>query len=240
MQMADGSLMQRNAGTPQGGVISPVLSNLYLHYVFDKWMKTNYPKLAWCRYADDGLVHCHSEQEAITMLQELKKRFTECGLTLHPDKTKIVYCKDDRRKEEYSNISFDFLGYTFKARRVKGRTNKFFMGFNPAVSKAAKKAMRNKTRSFRWQRRTDLSLGQIAAIFNPVLSGWINYYGRYYGSELEDIWRHFNCVLVKWATRKYKRLRKCRIRSVKYLERIRQEHPHIFSHWKTGMGSAFA
>ena len=95
--MPDGSTIQRNKGTPQGGVISPVLSNLFLHYVFDKWMQHNHPETPWCRYADDGLVHCKTEEQALAMLNQLAQRFNQCGLELHPDKTKVVYCKDKNR-----------------------------------------------------------------------------------------------------------------------------------------------
>jgi RNA-directed DNA polymerase len=125
-QMEDGRIIERQSGTPQGGVISPVLSNLFLHYVFDKWMDRNFPENPWARYADDGVAHCRTKTEAENLLERLHDRFNECGLELHPDKTRIVYCKDDDRRGEYPEIKFDFLGYTFRPRRSKNRYGKFF------------------------------------------------------------------------------------------------------------------
>ena len=157
MQMPDGSLVERPKGTPQGGVISPVLSNLFLHYVFDSWMSRNRATMPWCRYADDGLVHCQTEQQAQNLLKALKERFEQCGLELHPKKTKIVYCKDGSRKGTYSEMEFTFLGYTFRRRLVKSsKLNRRFVGFTPAVSGCAQKAMRAKTRQAGFRNRTEL------------------------------------------------------------------------------------
>lgn len=153
MQQPDGQLIERDKGTPQGGVISPVLSNLFLHYVFDSWMVRYNPNIPWCRYADDGLAHCQTESQAKNLLVSLDKRFEECGLELHPDKTKIVYCKDGKRREDYPSTEFNFLGYTFKRRSVKNKkSNQLFLGFNPALSKESAKSMRVKTRQRRFYR----------------------------------------------------------------------------------------
>jgi len=147
MQLPDGSLQEKTRGVMQGGVISPVLSNLFLHYVFDVWMQKNHSGVPWCRYADDGLAHCETEREANQLLVELTNRFKECRLEMHPDKTKIVYCKDGSRRKDYPNTSFDFLGYTFRARLCKNtKRNSMFMNFTPAVSKAAIKSMRAKNK----------------------------------------------------------------------------------------------
>lgn len=241
MQMPDGSKVERISGTAQGGVISPVLSNLFLHYAFDKWMQLHYPLMPWCRYADDGLVHCKTEQQAKEMLEVLIKRFAECGLQLHPDKTRIVYCKDSKRRMKHSLTSFDFLGYTFRPRAAKNsKTKKLFTSFSPAVSNKAKQSMRDKTKRQRWHLRSDLSLEEIADQFNPVLQGWINYYGRYNRSELHSIGRHFNAVLVKWAMRKYKKLRTSFVDSVHYLEQTVKHQPNLFAHWRVGMKYMFA
>src|SRR5690606_9678868 len=171
------TLVERTKGTPQGGVISPILSNLFLHYVFDTWMAKHHSTTLWCRYADDGLIHCRTELEAQKILLELKGRFKVCKLELHPKKTKIVYCKDGSRRDQYLQTQFDFLGFTFCRRQVKSRQGKIFLGFMPAVSKLAQKSMRAKTRKQGIRNRTDLSLKEIADMYNPVLRGWIGYYG---------------------------------------------------------------
>lgn len=241
MQQTDGSIVARNCGVPQGGVISPVLSNLFLHYVFDQWMQRHHSIIPWCRYADDGLLHCETEQQAQQMLEELKQRFRECGLELHPDKTKIVYCKDGSRKKKYPSKSFDFLGYTFRGRRCKNnKRNSIFMNFTPAISKVAMKSMRAKVRKDNVRNRADLGLNQIAKWYNPILQGWLNYYGRYSRSAMYPVLRHFNQTLVSWARKKYLKLRRHKIRAAIFLEGIAEKQPSLFVHWRKGMIGAFA
>jgi len=241
MQMPDGTLQEKTRGVMQGGVISPVLSNLFLHYVFDVWMKKHHPNTPWCRYADDGLAHCETEEEAKQLLAELTDRFKECGLELHPNKTKIVYCKDGSRRKDYPNKSFDFLGYTFRARPCKNtKRDSMFMNFTPAVSKQALKSMRANTRKYDLRNRTDLSLSDIARWYNPILQGWLNYYGKYSRSSLYPVLRHFNKTLVAWAMRKYKPFRKRKTKASIFMERISREQPHLFAHWRAGMVGAFA
>ena len=241
MQHTDGTVVQRTRGTPQGGVVSPLLANLFLHYAFDKWLQKHHPNKPWCRYADDGLVHCRSEAQAHYMLKVLRQRFEECGLELHPEKTKIVYCKDDRRTGNYHNTTFDFLGYTFRRRSCKdARANRMFLGFAPAVSANALKEMRRKIRKTRIRSRTDLSLNEIADWINPVIRGWLSYYGAFYRSEMYRLIRHVNKTLVRWAMRKYKSLRFSKHRAVALLERIAQQQPGLFVHWQKGMKGAFA
>jgi hypothetical protein len=189
MVMPDGTLKARDKGTPQGGVVSPILSNLFLHYVFDKWMEINHKANPWCRYADDGLVHCRTYSEAQTLLELIDRRFKECGLEIHPEKTKIVYCKDESRKEDYPINEFTFLGYTFCRRTAKNQyTQEMFNSFLPAVSKKALKAMRQEIR-LRWKLhlRSDLSLEELAEKYNPVIRGWIQYYGKFYKTELIEV-----------------------------------------------------
>lgn len=241
MQHLDGSEVARTCGTPQGGVISPVLSNLFMHYVYDKWMQHNHPTVPWCRYADDGLAHCKTEAQAQQLLCDLKQRLTECGLQMHPDKTKIVYCKDGCRKGHYPNTSFDFLGYTFRSRLVKNsRRNSVFVGFTPAASKAALKSMRATTKKLNWRNRTDLSLNDIAKDFNPVIRGWLNYYGRYQKSGLRSVWRHLNKTLVDWAMKKHKYFRGHKTRATQFLEKIAETGRSLFVHWRLGMQNEFA
>jgi RNA-directed DNA polymerase len=241
LQRADGRRVQRSRGTPQGGVVSPVLSNLFLHYTFDVWMRKHYPDNPWCRYADDGLVHCRTEQEAQTIKAALEARFAQCALRMHPDKTKIVYCKDGCRKQKYPNTQFDFLGYTFRPRVVKNRKrNSIFVSFTPAVSNAALKKMRETTRKLNYRNRTELSLADIARFHNPILRGWLEYYGRYCLSAMYPVLRHFNKTLVAWAMRKYRRLKGHRTRASRFLERISEKQPSLFVHWQRGMVGAFA
>jgi RNA-directed DNA polymerase len=241
LQLVDGTIVERQRGTPQGGVVSPVLSNLFLHYVFDVWMGRSFPGVLWCRYADDGLVHCKTEQEAQAIKAKLMVRFAECGLEMHPTKTKIVYCKDGSRKGKYPNTKFDFLGYTFCRRPAKNRKrNTMFSNFSPAVSKSALNAMRAETRRRDIRNRTDLSLVEISQVYNPILRGWLQYYGRYYPSALYPMLRHFNLSLVAWAMRKYKRLKGRKTRAAIFLEKIVEREPQLFVHWKRGMTGAFA
>ena len=170
----NGTKAERQRGTPQGGVISPILSNLFLHYTIDLWMTRTHPDLPWCRYADDGLVHCRSEQEAQALKVELQARLAECRLELHPTKTKVVYCKDRSRRGAYPNVQFDFLEYCFRSRRVKrSRDNTLFCGFNPAVSPSARKAMRATIQNLGIRHQTQLSLADVARRINPLLRGWI-------------------------------------------------------------------
>ncbi len=222
-------------------LFSPVLANLFLHYAFDVWMKRTYPRLPWCRYADDGLVHCRSEQEAQAVKAALSARLKQCGLEMHPDKTKIVYCKDGSRKGKYPNTKFDFLGYTFRPRVVKNRkSNRIFVSFTPAVSKAAVKEMQEKTRKLNYRNRTELSLEDISRLHNPVLRGWMEYYGRYAPSAMYPVLRHFNKTLVAWAMRKYKRLKGHKRRAGLFVEAIAKRQPGLFVHWRRGMTGGFA
>jgi RNA-directed DNA polymerase len=241
LQLADGTRVERTRGTPQGGVISPVLANLFMHYVFDVWMKRTFPQLPWCRYADDGLVHCRTEQEAEAVKRALQVRLEQCGLEMHPAKTKIVYCKDGSRKRKYPNTKFDFLGYTFRPRIAKNhKRNSLFVNFTPAVSAAAVKTMRQTTRKLNYRNRTELSLADISRMYNPVLRGWLEYYGRFSPSAMYPVLRRFNITLVAWAMRKYRRLKGHKTRACLFLESIAKRQPHLFVHWQRGMVGAFA
>jgi len=199
VQLQDGSLAARDKGTPQGGVVSPLMSNLFLHYVFDRWMQTHYPEVPFERYADDGICHCKTLAQAQQLRAALEARFAECHLELHPQKTRVVYCKDDDRRGTYPEHSFDFLGYTFRPRRSKNRWGKFFISFTPAVSNKAAKAMRRTLRSWALHNRSDKSLEDLARMFNPVIQGWINYFASFYKSALYPTLRHVDRVLARWA-----------------------------------------
>src|SRR3954447_2973186 len=179
LQTADGTLVERHKGTPQGGVISPVLSNLFMHYAFDVWITRTHPDLPWCRYADDGVVHCRTERDALALRAALAARLEKCGLQMHPDKTRIVYCKDGSRTGRYPRTQFNFLGYTFRPRLVKNsKRNSLFVSFTPAASAQACTTMRRTPRRWNLRNRTDLDLPAIATLYNPILRGWVLYYGR--------------------------------------------------------------
>jgi RNA-directed DNA polymerase len=230
IKLEDGTLVEREKGTPQGGVASPLLANIFLHLAFDEWMRSKHPEAPFERYADDIVVHCKKEEQAQQLLKAIEKRLAQCKLELHPEKTKIVYCKDDDRRGTYANEKFDFLGYTFRARRSKNRW-KYFINFSPAVSNKAAKKMRQEMRRWRLNLRSDKALDDLARMWNPVIRGWIHYYGRYYRSALNPVFRHLNTYLVRWASRKYKRLRRHRRRAEYWLGQIAVRDPRLFAHW---------
>lgn len=240
LQLADGTTVERDRGTPQGGVVSPVLSNLFLHYTFDAWMTRKFPDLPWCRYADDGLVHCRTEAEALAVKAALQARLAACGLEMHPDKTKIVYCRDSNRTDAYPNTKFDFLGYEFRARGAKARVrNVIFASFSPAVSAKSLKSMRARTRALNLRNQTHLTLEEVANIYNPILRGWIAYYGQFYPSAMWPIYRHADLMIRSWMMRKYKKLRKRKVRASIFLGRIARASPTLFAHWRFGGIGAF-
>jgi len=241
LQHVDGTLLERTQGTPQGGVVSPILANLFLHYTFDVWMTKMFPANPWCRYADDGLVHCRTESQALAIESALDERFAECHLEMHPEKTKIAYCKDSSRRKDYPITEFDFLGYTFRPRKALNRKRKsLFINFTPAVSNNAVKAMRHRTRKLNYRNRTELSLAEISQYYNPVLRGWLTYYGKFSRSAMYPVFRHFNKTLVAWAMKKYKKLKGHKIRAARFIEQIARREPHLFVHWQNGMIGAFA
>ncbi len=205
--LEDGSLAVRERGTPQGGVISPLLSNLFLHYVFDVWLERGFPGVLFERYADDIICHCRSEHEAAKLRKVLERRFLQCGLELHAEKTKVVYCKDTNRKRNHAIQQFDFLGYCFRPRKAKWPNGSYGTSFLPAASPKALKAIRKTVRGWGLQRRSDKALDDLARMFNPYIRGWINYYGHFYQSALYPTLRRIDEALINWARRKFKRLR---------------------------------
>lgn len=231
-QLADGTQVLREKGTPQGGVISPLLANLFMHHAFDEWMKRNHPDNPFERYADDVVVHCNTEAEAKELLEAIRERLKQCKLELHPDKTKIVYCKDDNRKGDYVNEKFDFLGYTFQVRRSQSRRGGLFMNFLPAISDKATKRVREEVRKWNIHRRTDMSLEELAAVSNLMIRGWVNHYGKFYRSKLDDVLKCIDLDLAKWAQRKYKKLRGSIGRAIVWVKKIRKRDPELFAHWK--------
>lgn len=237
MQRPDGTLEQRTKGTPQGGVISPLLANLFLHYAFDRWMQLHHPAVPFERYADDVVVHCRSEREAGDVLEAIRRRLAVCGLELHPTKTRIVYCKDDGRPGEYEHTSFDFLTYTFQPRLARNRRGKGFVGFLPAISSKAAKAIRQEIREWRLASRTQASLLDLARLTNPSIRGWMNYFGQFYRSACVRVLQYFTASLARWARGKFKGLRGRRGASLRWVARVRSRHPTMFAHWSVGRRS---
>lgn len=225
-----GTVQRREKGTPQGGVISPLLANLFLHYAFDGWMKRHHPEVLFERYADDIICHCDSQAQAQALRAELQTRLAECGLQLHPEKTKIVHCADSHRPDEGRPCRFDFLGFTFKPRSAGGRGG-VFTTFSPAVSDKALTAMRQTVRSWSLSRRGSQSLGQLRAEIAPKVRGWVNYYGAYRPSTLYRALRVLDEHLVIWARRKYKRMQKHRNRAWEWLKGLQFREPRLFPHW---------
>jgi RNA-directed DNA polymerase len=234
MQNRDGSLRKRDRGTPQGGVISPLLANLFLHYAFDRWVSAQFPKIPFCRYADDGLIHCRSLRQAHYLQARLADRLKECGLELHPDKTKVVYCRDVHRQQEYETIQFDFLGYTFRPRRSKDRYGRIFVNFTPAISRRAAKALRQEIRGWRLQLKSDKSIEDLSRMFGAVIRGWINYYCRFHPSAFKPVADRLNMSLARWAMRKFKKLRGHQRRAMHWIGRIAGRRPGMFPHWQKG------
>ena len=236
VQRPDGSLQERTKGSPQGAVVSPLLANLFLHHAFDTWMSRNHPDIPFERYADDVIVHAKSKAQAEQLLEAIRERLAECGLELHPEKTKIVYCQDSSRKGQHEPIKFDFLGYTFRPRRAKSNRGKFFVGFLPGVSNKAGKSIRATIRNGRLAaKRSNQSLEDLARLVNPSVRGWVDYYGRFYWSALPPVLRHLERALVRWARRKYKRFRRHKTRAIHWLARIARREPNLFVLWQVGV-----
>jgi RNA-directed DNA polymerase len=239
VQQQDGALVQRTAGTPQGGVISPLLANLFMHHAFDDWMRRNFPLIQFERYVDDVVVHCVSEVQAKHVLEDVRCRLKQCGLELHPVKTKIVFCQDDNRRGEYEHHRFDFLGYTFRSRQARNRWGRFFVNFLPAISNKAAKAIRGTIRGWRLvATRSNQSLEDLARLMDPYVRGWMNYYGRFHRSKCIQVLRHLERVLVRWAMRKYKRFRYRERAATHWLGRIALREPNLLALWQLGIRPA--
>jgi RNA-directed DNA polymerase len=231
-QEQTGNVVKRTFGTPQGGVISPLLANLFLHYAFDEWMKRNFALNPFERYADDIVVHCRTEEEAIKLKDKIQARLQECKLDLHPVKTKIVYCKDANRKGNSQNEKFDFLGYTFRPRTAKNRFGELFVSFCPAMSDKAKQSKRDDIKSWHKEVKPNESLMEFIRIINPAVSGWINHYGKFHASELWSTMQYIDITLMKWAKKKFGKLMQTGRKMENWLLGIKKRQPNLFKHWQ--------
>jgi group II intron reverse transcriptase/maturase len=231
LQLPDGTLQQRDRGTPQGSAVSPVLANLFLHYAFDTWMARKFPGVTFERYVDDAVVHCVSERQAHMLVTAIGERMVEVGLRLHPDKTKVVYCKDGKRSGNHPTTSFTFLGFTFQARGARSKNGEIFTSFLPAVSKEALKKISAQVRAWRLHLRTGHTFAELARKINPVVRGWMQYYGAFYRTALYSVLRRINYYLMRWVRKKYRKVRTFK-KFHKRWKQVTATWPNLFAHWK--------
>ncbi|MCL2660672.1 MAG: group II intron reverse transcriptase/maturase [Acidobacteriaceae bacterium] len=232
-ETAEGEQQPRERGVPQGGVVSPILMNLFMHYAFDVWMKRTHPSCPFARYADDAVVHCQNRKQAESVMRSIALRLEECGLTMHPEKSRIVYCKDSDRTDSYPNVQFTFLGFTFRPRCAVNSQNRRFTGFLPGVSADALKRMRKEVRGWHLNQWNTATLVELAKKYNPVLRGWWNYYGAFYPSAMHSFFMYFDGKLMQWARRKYKTLARRKQGSVQWLIKMKRSSPRMFVYWRS-------
>ena len=231
LQQPDGTLIERDKGTPQGSAASPILANLFMHFAFDNWMAGRFPDCPFERFADDAVVHCRTRRQAEEVLARIAGRMEEVGLELHPDKTRIVYCKDGKRRGEHEHTSFTFLGFTFRARKARGKAGRYFISFLPAMSTEALKAKGAELRAMRIHRRTDLTLDDLARWLNPIVGGWMNYYGRFYRSVMAPLLQRVSSYLRRWAGKKYRKLRSYD-RFKRWWTGLLDRQPRLLAQWQ--------
>jgi group II intron reverse transcriptase/maturase len=235
-ETAEGEQRPRERGTPQGGVVSPILMNLFMHYTFDAWMKRRNPLCPFARYADDAVVHCRTQKQAEEVMQSIALRLAECGLTMHPEKSKIVYCKDSNRTESSPHVYFTFLGFTFQPRKALSKQRRLFTSFLPGVSKDALKRMRQTVRGWKLNRQTHVALTALATQYNPIIQGWWNYYAAFYQTAMFHVSQHIDRALERWARRKYKALSGRKQGSGQWLRKMKDAEPQLFHHWRVAGG----
>jgi len=236
VELDDGTRLPRERGTPQGGVASPLLANIFLHHVFDMWMSREFPGCPFERYADDVVIHCRTESEAQDVRRAVEQRLLQCKLEAHPEKTRIVYCRDSNRAEEHPHTQFDFLGYGFKPRRARNsRDGRYFISFAPAIGRKAVKAIVRAVRGWGIHAASEKELDDFSRMFDRHIRGWVNYYSRYHPSALHQTFDCINRRLVRWAMKKYKRYRGHQRRATQWLRCIARKRPELFAHWQLGI-----
>ena len=235
VQLEDGSIKTTTGkGTPQGGVISPLLANLYMHYCVDRWLELYYPKTKMVRYADDLIIHCSSNAQASEVLAALKLRLGQCGLTAHPEKTKIVYCKKDKRELKGYPVQFDFLGFSFQPIMKKLRTGGSFLQFDCKMSRKSKVRITGELRKLNFHNKTQRTIQDLANLLNPKLRGWINYYAKISKRSLFPVFYYLHHRMIKWITNKYKSFKGSKIKAIEWLRQITKSYPNLFYHWELG------
>lgn len=235
IELEDGTLKYpKGKGTPQGGVISPLLSNLYLHYSIDKWLFIHFPEVKMVRYADDMIVHCRTEREAEFLLDKIRKRLARCGLRVHPEKTKIVYCKKSGRALEGKPVQFDFLGFSFLPMITRLKRGGFFLQYDCKMSRKSKSRILKDLRDMELHKKSRSNIQDLAIQLNPKIRGWINYYGKVKRNSLKPVFYYLHHRLIKWILNKYKRFKGSRVLAVKWLRRVTKHYPNMFYHWTLG------
>jgi len=238
VKLLDGTLKENiGKGTPQGGVISPLLANIFLHFAFDEWFGEQYPKGIFERYADDIIVHCTQFGEAEKTLEAIERRLKEFKLNLNRSKTKIVYCNANQKQQfpkEKKSRSFDFLGFQFKPRIVK-TGSRIKLGFSPAISRKSQKRISETCYKLKIHRMVHLNIGRIAEILKSKTRGWINYYGKFRKSCMHGVFRTLNFRLAHWVRNKYRRFRRKHwYFAYNWLVGISKDFPNLFLHWEYG------
>jgi group II intron reverse transcriptase/maturase len=235
VQQVNGVIVAKGeCGIPQGGSISPLLSNLFLHYGLDLWLKREFPRIPFERYLDDCIIHCKTKRQANFVVSRLKRRLDEIKLALNEEKTKICYCLDAKRRmhKEEPQVVFTFLGFDFKPRAMRRKTGGFALNFTPAVGRKAQKKLRDNLRKTGLARRTDITVEYLAATWSPIIRGWTNYFGQFRPSAMQWTLHLINRQIVGWLCRKYRlRTRAAQRR----LLRTVQEKPNLFPHWALGV-----
>jgi len=227
-------LLTTGKGTPQGGVISPLLANLFMHYCVDKWVGLRYSHVKLVRYADDLIIHCHTYRESSQILTSIKQRLTECGLTAHPEKTKLVYCKRSGRNLNGHPVQFDFLGFSFRPMQKRLKKGGHFLQFDCIMSRKSKVRITRELRDLKFHNKSQRTIQDLAVLLNPKIRGWLYYYGRINRRCMQPVFYYLHHRLIKWILNKYKSFKRSKVKAAQWLRRICNSYPNLFYHWTLG------